>query len=615
MPNFELFSKKDALSICALDTKSGTLTTSPKEYISSNGTSYYVLLNTWGNLFFQYAPISGDSFKAAVSQKGLVPMIDILSKEATKFINDDKGFLPFSLQLINEVQSDQNWQRIFLLLLRFGKRFSPSHADVVAQATLDDFISTENRTKLLQRRDIPLWLLNSMKEEISGVLKKFKVCPEDRYFSNGVCSDGKFLLDKVEAIGKMGLAPWGLEYPIPCEYVGIPYTENKYGLMQINAARIVTVPKSYKSARIIAEEESYRQYENTAVYKGILRCMKKSKCYPQFCIEDQEMNRSKCLQASIDLKFATIDLSHASDCVSKALVKSVFPDNVLAALSLLPNTALYTVKGKEKSAPLQMAATAGSVLTFCIETLVFWSIARTAKGLFESLCSEKIPDVSVYGDDIIVPTQIAELTIDLLERLGFMVNREKSFYGQFPYRETCGAEYFNGYDVATKYWPRKVLLFDVDKKGVIKGDNTNLSLTSIIPLQHALYEHVYARQFLSGFVRSIYPDFTSSNPADGLNDLWEDFPLSTKAFPPHLKGTTCPSETVRELHYNSITTYGKAPEKANSSVYDTYRYCKFLREGPRFENPLLELLGVSSPDAPLNEVCSKPQIKWKKMTE
>jgi hypothetical protein len=51
-----------------------------------------------------------------------------------------------------------------------------------------------------------------------------------------------------------------------------------------------------------------------------------------------------------------------------------------------------------------------------------------------------------YGDDIIVPQHAAHFCSDLLTRLGFVVNLDKSFIRGF-YRESCGKHYINGFDV------------------------------------------------------------------------------------------------------------------------------------------------------------------------
>ena len=596
---FEKFNIKEIREICMKDSY---ISSQPKEFVERNCLTLYTLANTWYLLISEYAPISAEIFSTLVKDKGMIFVIKTLSLESEKFIKEEGNFLPFSLQLMNELLFDGNWQQRFLMLLRFGKRYSPVSADILVQDTVQDFIQTENRTKLMQRRPTPMWLLDVMKSEITTVLGNDpKVNPDDRYFSNGACSEGSTLGEKLGAIAHNFRAPWGFEYPLVWdgEMDDISYT-----------CHVLAVPKSYKAARIIAMEETYRQYENTAVYMAILHKMQSSPYYNQFCIEDQERNRSICCTASINADFATIDLSHASDCNSKALVRSIFPSNWVKLL--FENISTKAILPSGKTITLQMFSAAGSVLTFCVETLTFWSIARVAKSLYESLTNDIIGDVSVYGDDIIVPTQIAELTMDLLERLGFIVNHDKTFCSPTGhYRETCGAEYLNGYDVSMEYWPRTAMEFDSKKGWFARGLNSYKSLTTLVDFQRRIFQHTRAGMFLASVVREIIPDFTSSNPNDSsATDLYEIFPICKEGYPPHEKGTLVPDEAKRELHYCSMPSYGKFPYD-RSWNYDIYRYQKFLRNGPRYEDPFLELLGVSSPDAPLNEVYTKPDIKWR----
>jgi hypothetical protein len=62
-----------------------------------------------------------------------------------------------------------------------------------------------------------------------------------------------------------------------------------------------------------------------------------------------------------------------------------------------------------------------------------------------------VGEVTVFGDDIIIPIDSRELLYKALEVLYFKVNDSKSFYtGRF--RESCGVDSFNGVDVTPVYW-------------------------------------------------------------------------------------------------------------------------------------------------------------------
>jgi hypothetical protein len=58
--------------------------------------------------------------------------------------------------------------------------------------------------------------------------------------------------------------------------------------------------------------------------------------------------------------------------------------------------------------------------------------------------------VSVFGDDIILPTHGVAALETILESLWFKINRSKTFTG-FNFRESCGMDAFRGFDVTPAY--------------------------------------------------------------------------------------------------------------------------------------------------------------------
>jgi len=91
-------------------------------------------------------------------------------------------------------------------------------------------------------------------------------------------------------------------------------------------------------------------------------------------------------------------------------------------------------------------ASMGNGFTFELETLIFWSLCVATAAYYQEDASK----VSVYGDDIIVPANIALACIEVLDFCGFKTNKEKSFvFG--PFRESCGKDYFEGFPVRPFY--------------------------------------------------------------------------------------------------------------------------------------------------------------------
>lgn len=170
-------------------------------------------------------------------------------------------------------------------------------------------------------------------------------------------------------------------------------------------------------------------------------------------IRDQSANQRAALYGSISGRSATIDLSSASDTVSRCLVRHLFP---LSWASLFEDLASSRVRLNAEVAKLmggrvpegatielEKISSMGNGFTFPLETLIFWALAATAAELWSPRSETR---VLVYGDDIIVPAQTAEPLIRALRDLGFTPNVAKTFFkGNF--RESCGSDYVSGIDV------------------------------------------------------------------------------------------------------------------------------------------------------------------------
>jgi hypothetical protein len=98
-----------------------------------------------------------------------------------------------------------------------------------------------------------------------------------------------------------------------------------------------------------------------------------------------------------------------------------------------------------------MYATMGNAVTFPLETLVLWTLGHATLLDGHTLSSypewDDLLKVSVFGDDCIVPSHIAEDFIEVCQHVGFIINKEKSFYDDKGFRESCGGDFLRGYDV------------------------------------------------------------------------------------------------------------------------------------------------------------------------
>jgi hypothetical protein len=161
--------------------------------------------------------------------------------------------------------------------------------------------------------------------------------------------------------------------------------------------------------------------------------------------DSQQIHRKLAKQASVDGTMATQDVRKASDTMCRAFVQYGTGRWFKVLDELRSRKTL--VEGRWYC--LEKFSSMGNGFTFELETALFAAIAMTiadAKGI------ELIPTVnfSVYGDDIIVPTEMSEEMVSALAYCGFEVNTSKS-YSSGPFRESCGGDYYNGSPVRGLY--------------------------------------------------------------------------------------------------------------------------------------------------------------------
>lgn len=206
---------------------------------------------------------------------------------------------------------------------------------------------------------------------------------------------------------------------------------------------LFTVPKTTSIDRCCAKEPDLNMYMQKGVGDYIRRRLRKF----GIDLNDQSRNRDLARQGSLHLDLATLDLSSASDSISRRLVEELLPEHWFQLLDSLrsPRTRI----GDEWHVN-EMFSSMGNGFTFELESLLFYALARA------TTWSLGIPGVvSVYGDDIIVPTEAAHDLVFVLQFFGFSTNLDKSFI-EGHFRESCGGHFINGQDVTPFYIRRPV---------------------------------------------------------------------------------------------------------------------------------------------------------------
>jgi hypothetical protein len=175
---------------------------------------------------------------------------------------------------------------------------------------------------------------------------------------------------------------------------------------------------------------------------------------------NQETNRMLALLSSLDRTYATIDMSEASDRVDRELVLALFLfTNLFDKLNAVSTKfiQLPTGLGQNPTMKVHKFAPMGSGVCFPIEGIVFWALIQ---GIIHTSTipdsAELCKEVYVYGDDIIVPSCVAELVMTTLPRFGMKINKEKSFVNSY-FRESCGCHAYKGIDITPTFFKKAII--------------------------------------------------------------------------------------------------------------------------------------------------------------
>jgi len=203
---------------------------------------------------------------------------------------------------------------------------------------------------------------------------------------------------------------------------------------------ITTVPKDAFIDRVIAVEPGLNLWFQKAMGSMIRRRL--------FChginLNLQDRNQQLARKGSKDSTLATVDFSSASDTISKELIRDAFPAHWFALLDA-GRSHYGLIEGKPRL--WEKFSSMGNGFTFELESLIFYAAACSVCEYLNLSTAE----VSVYGDDVIIPSPAFDVFSSFSEFLGFSVGGDKSFSGLVPFRESCGSHYYDGVDIKPVY--------------------------------------------------------------------------------------------------------------------------------------------------------------------
>lgn len=242
--------------------------------------------------------------------------------------------------------------------------------------------------------------------------------------------------------------------------------------------RVVFVPKTQKTPRVIAIEPVCMQYMQQGLLRWLVPLIERNEYTGgRVNFSRQDINASLALSSSHDQRFATLDLSEASDRVSAEHVA-----DMLHSIPCLWEL-VFACRSTRAELPdgetliLSKFASMGSALCFPMEAMVFFTIIVTGRlrRLRLPPTAQNIRKVSselyIYGDDILVPSDEAPSVRDDLHSFGLKVNTAKSFWtGKF--RESCGMDAYDGVDVTPTYMRHECPADRRDAEAIVSWTST-----------------------------------------------------------------------------------------------------------------------------------------------
>lgn len=271
---------------------------------------------------------------------------------------------------------------------------------------------------------------------------------------------------------------------------------------------VTAVPKDAVKKRLICPDDTTNIYYQSMISKGMERIFSHN---PRWGINlrDQSLSQRLCLDSTKTRDYATIDMSEASDRVSWILVKQLLKSTTIYRYLVATRAKHYTFdkKGTETVENIHnfgCFAPMGARTCFPMECYIFSLVCRYAQVVQNSRRPFR-----VYGDDLIVPSDIYNTVLQVLETLGMKVNTEKTFAPGSLFLESCGMEAYDGVCVTPVRFPRQ---FDIVKlrkvarmsqarhssqKRIISELNTSTSYAGAIEFHNALWcEYHDASQYV-----------------------------------------------------------------------------------------------------------------------
>jgi hypothetical protein len=283
----------------------------------------------------------------------------------------------------------------------------------------------------------------------------------------------------------LGVLPWGPFSLLPCCF------------SIVRGSRVTLVPKSAKTDRPISVEPTGNSFLQQGVHSYMRRRLRRF----GINLDDQSISQRGALEA-YSSKLSTLDLSAASDTISREIVYHLLPLDWALFLDSLRSKETQ-IEGKwvltEKFASM------GNAFCFELETLIFWALASSVDEV-----SSSVDKVTVYGDDIVIPREAYDSVEEILTVCGFTLNRDKSHRDGYFF-ESCGKHYFKAQEVTPVYQKHAIL----HPSELIRAHNRLVRLATRLPADKRFIVNKALKVITSKWPLRPFPRIPFGAPEDG----------------------------------------------------------------------------------------------------
>ena len=352
--------------------------------------------------------------------------------------------------------SDPYKMRYLRQLLLFCYKASVTHDNKTTEKAYQGFLDTNSAVRQFgsDLARVSPALLNKARQHVQSVLYHFdgtKIVPSH---GPGAVTTSKEKWQQVYSTIE-NVYPYSDWFSLYYNSDHCSYWDDCSHVSQITA-KLIAVPKDTRGPRLICVHPA----ESVWIQQGLRRELEKAIASrrtswgPWPCghvhFDDQSVNGKIALLSSKSRRYATIDMKEASDRISEPLIQILFGSKYKyfgccrAQKFVIPKWGSF----QNITGDIHSYAPMGNATTFPVQSLVFWAICVAS---LQHHGFHQPGAVFVFGDDIIIPSELASKVCEDLESFGLLVNRTKSFW-RGAFRESCGIDAFNGVNVTPVRW-------------------------------------------------------------------------------------------------------------------------------------------------------------------